>query len=369
MYPLISTLRSITESKGLDALILSAPDNIEYFTGIPSINDTPVLLVYHRRHDSTSLYVPLLEYQRYRDSVSQQVDVYAVSKTFKPPGIPVIDLDWGEIASKYKDLERVGGDTSHASSLRDTLKAVLGERLIDVSNDVWRVRMVKSDKEISLIEEATKITLKGILAIYSEMHDSVTESALAGVFEKTVREHGIEKLAFDPIVAFKPNNSYPHALPGRRALGKKDLVLIDVGVKAGGRCSDVTRLIVWGKFARDERKSVEAVVEALETAVDAIEPGIKAGEVYEVAARVLDKYGLLNNFIHGLGHGIGVSVHEPPYLRPHSDISLEPGMVFTVEPGVYFAGRYGVRVEDVVVVTKKGVRILSKKLSGVLRSL
>lgn len=369
VYQLISALRNITENRGLDALVLSAPDNIEYFTDVPSIGDTPVLLIYHRHHDSTSLYVPLLEYQRYRDFVPQHIDVYAVSKTLKPPGIPVIDLDWGEIAAKYKGLEKIGGDVSHISPLRDTLKTVLGERLIDISEDVWRVRMVKSDRELSLIEKATTITLRGILAVYSEIHDGITESALAGVFEKTVRGHGVERLAFDPIVAFKPNNSYPHALPGKRVLRKKDLVLIDVGVKIGGRCSDITRMIVWGGVARDERKSIEAVIEALETAIDTIKPGIKAGEVYEAAARVLDKHGLLNNFIHGLGHGIGVSVHEPPYLRPHSNTPLEPGMVFTVEPGVYFAGKYGVRVEDVVVVTKKGARILSKKFSNVLKSL
>lgn len=366
---MIEALRTIAENKGLDALVLSAPDNIEYFTGVSTIGDATLLMIYDKRHDTTSLYVPLLEYQRYRDAVPHHVNVYAVSKTLKPPHVPVVDLDWKDIIAKYKDIEKIGADVSHVSPLQRTMQAVLESKVVDISNDIWKVRMIKSNKELENIEKAARITLKGILAIYSELRDGVTETALTGVFEKTIRDHGVERLAFDPIIAFKPNNAYPHTLPGNRSLSGRDLVLVDVGVKVGGRCSDITRMILWGRPSKEERRSIEAVVEALETAIDAVKPGIKAGEVYETAVKVLESYGLRERFIHGLGHGIGVLVHEPPYLRQQSNTILEPGMVFTIEPGVYFPGEYGVRVEEVVLVTKKGARVFSRRLEKVLQAL
>ena len=366
---MISTLRDIAESRGLDAVLISAPDNIEYFTGIPSIGDSPIILAYDKARGGFSIYVPLLEYYRYRDLAPEHVEVYAVSKTLKPPGIPLIDMDWRDIIAGFRARGKIGADASHVSPLADTLKAALGERLVDISNDIWKLRMVKSNAELNFIKGAISVTLKAILAVYSELREGVTESTLAGVFEKAAREHGAERLAFEPIIAFKPNNSYPHTLPGRKALGKRDLVLIDVGVKVGGRCSDITRMIAWGRVASSERNAIEAVIQALEAAVDAIRPGAKAGEVHEAASKVLEKHGLLHNLVHGLGHGIGVSVHEPPYLRPHNDVTLEPGMVITVEPGVYFPGKCGVRVEEVVLVTKRGARVLSEKLEEVLRPL
>ncbi|MEM1611841.1 MAG: Xaa-Pro peptidase family protein [Desulfurococcaceae archaeon] len=366
---MIEALRDIAESRGLDVLVLSAPDNIEYFTGVPTIGDAVLLMIYDKRQGTASLYVPLLEYQRYRDMVPPHVDVYAVSRTLKPPHIPIADLDWKDIIARYRNVEKIGADISHVSPLQGTVQATLEGKVIDVSNDIWKVRMIKSNRELESIKEATKVTLKGILAIYSELREGVTETALTGVFEKTIRDHGVERAAFDPIIAFKPNNAYPHTLPGNRGLSSRDLVLVDVGVKVGGRCSDVTRMILWGRPSREERRGIEAVVEALETAIDAIKPGIRAGEVYETAVKVLENYGLREKFIHGLGHGIGIVVHEPPYLRRQSDTVLEPGMVFTVEPGVYFPGKYGIRVEEVVLVTKKGAHVLSKRLEKVLQSL
>jgi len=117
---------------------------------------------------------------------------------------------------------------------------------------------------------------------------------------------------------------------------------------------------------REERKVLEAVNEAIENAIDKFQPGMKASELDAIARETLAKHGYDKYFIHGLGHGIGIDVHEKPYLNPVSDTRLEPGMVFTIEPGVYFSGRFGVRIEEDVVVTKKGLRILSRSLPRIL---
>lgn len=365
---MIDILRTISENKNLDALLITAPDNIEYLINASTVADATLLLTYNRKADQATLYVPLLEYYRYRHYTPQSISVYALSRTLKPEDILVIEKDWKDIISEYKDYDKIGVDISHISPLQRTIQSVLGEKIVDVSNELWKTRMIKTTSELEAIIEATRITIKGILAVYSETRDNVTEATLAGIFEKTVRDHGVEKMAFDPIIAFKPNNAYPHTLPGNRPLTKRDLVLIDVGVKYKGRCSDITRMIIHGRPLRDEKKSIEAVSEAVNTAIDSIQPGVKAGEIFEKATKTLEKYGLRNRFIHGLGHGIGILVHEPPYLRQGSDTILEPGMVFTIEPGVYFPGKYGIRIEELVVVTKKGVKIISRRLESVLKS-
>lgn len=366
---MLKKLRAIAEEAGVNVLILSAPDNIEYFTGVPGAGDGIALLIYEARADLVTLYVPLLEYHRYRDLLPQSVNVYAVSKTMKPGDIPVVELDWGEIISKHIEAGKNGVDLSHSSPIYRTVQNATGGKAIDISEYVWKTRMIKSSEELESISEAVKITARGILAVYAGLHEGATETSLTGLFEKTVRENGVEKLAFDPIIAFKPNNAYPHALPGKRVLGNRDLVLIDVGVKVSGRCSDVTRIITWRRPNIEEKNSIEAVVEALDAAVDALKPGLKASEAYEASVKALDRRGLKDKFIHGLGHGVGVVVHEPPYLRAGSNTILEPGMVVTVEPGVYFPGKYGVRIEELVVITKKGRRVLSRNIERVLQAL
>lgn len=369
MNYLLDKLRVIAEETGVNVLIISAPDNIEYFTGVPSIGDGVALLIYDAKADATSLYVPLLEYHRYRDILPQTVNVYAVSKAIKSTDVPVVELDWGEIIGKYKELGKIGADLSHQSPIYKTIYNAIGGGAIDISDYIWKMRMIKSNDEIESISEAVKVTLRGILAVYAGLHEGVTEASLTGLFEKTVRENGVEKLAFDPIIVFKPNNAYPHALPSKKVLGSRDLVLVDVGVKVNGRCSDVTRMITWKRPTREEKASIEAVIEALDVAIDTLKPGVKASEAYEASVKVLERYGLKDKFIHGLGHGVGIIVHEPPYLRAGNNTVLEPGMVVTVEPGVYFPGKYGVRVEELVVITKKGCKVLSRGVDKVLHAL
>lgn len=366
----LSKLQELSETLGIDVVVIQAPDNIEYFTGVPSIGDLSALLIYKRRDNLVELYVPLLEYYRYRASLPEHVSVYGVSRALKPSDAQVVSLDWKDIVLKATEgYEKVGADTSHSGSLQATVINVLGSRAVGISDKIWDLRSVKSDAEIAAIEKAAKVTLKGILAIIPELREGVSESELAGVFESTVRKHGVDELAFNPIVAFKPNNAFPHTLPGSRKLGSNDLVLIDVGVKMERRCSDITRMIVWGRPSSEEKRALEALVEAVNAALDYIKPGIKAGEVYEAAARVLEKYGFKERFIHGLGHGIGIVVHEPPYLRQGSEKVLVENMVLTIEPGVYIPGSFGVRVEEDVVVTKSGARVLSKGVELILEVL
>jgi Xaa-Pro dipeptidase len=366
----IDRLVKLAEHKDLDAIILSGVDNVEYFLDVTAAADSPMLLTYMRRDNTVSLYVPLLEYYRYRSLLPEYVSIYALSKTQKAPDIPTLAVDWKDVVSSViSKCDRVGADLSHTSPLQALLVEALTGKAVNISSDIWNIRSIKTEKEIAAIREAVHITTAGVLSVQASIVDGVTESYLAGVFEHTTRSRGVEKMAFDPIVAFKPNNAFPHVLPSNRSIGRKDLVLVDVGVKYRGRCSDITRMIIRGRPSKEEKRSLQAVVEALETAIDTITPGIRAKDVYEAACKILDKWGLRERFIHGLGHGVGVVVHEPPYLRADNTSVLEPNMVITVEPGVYFNGQYGVRVEEVVVVSKRKARVLSENLDRALEAI
>ena len=354
----------LLDEKEIDALLVTQPFNVSYYTGIRMIADSIMVLVVDK--GGASLYVPLLEYYRVRDA-AEGIDVYAVSKKIKPGDVRVAARGVGDIiddaAGKYR---RIGVDLDESPLLPLILKK-LGDRLVDVSMSIWRQRMIKDDWEIDVIKRAVEATYKGIMATAYSLSPDVSETMVAGFFEMRARMEGAEEMAFPPLTLFKPGNSYPHNLPSpRNRLGDKNLVLIDVGVYIDGYCSDITRMVTWGGVGEDEKKALETLVEAIDNVIDNAEPGMSAEEIDGLARSVVEKHGYGDRFIHGLGHGIGLYVHEKPRLGPGSTETIEPGMVFTVEPGIYLPGRFGVRIEEDVVMTKKGLRVLSSMIPRII---
>lgn len=362
----INKLLDLVEENRLSDLIISSPENIEYFLGIETIADSPVML--HVSSDKQiTVYVPVLEYYRFNNSLmNKNVKVYGVSRKIILEDAEIITKSWKEIISEIINRgKRIGIDKTYPSPLSRYLYSYSNEKIIDVSEKISRYRMIKEDWEIDAISRAIEITGKAIYDIVDSLTENISETEVAGLFEYSVRREGIKRYAFEPLTLFKPGNSYPHNLPSNTKLGKNNLILIDIGVKYLGRCSDITRMVVWGSISRDEKKVIEIVEEAIYRAIDTIQPGVKASEVDKASRSYIEEKGYGNKFIHGLGHGLGVVVHEPPYIRKDNDTVLEPGMIFTVEPGIYIAGKYGVRIEEDVLVTKDGVRILSANIERV----
>jgi Xaa-Pro aminopeptidase len=188
----------------------------------------------------------------------------------------------------------------------------------------------------------------------------MTEQEAAWNLEKTLREAGAEALSFPVIVAGGPNSAMPHAVPGNRALMAGEPILFDWGVRLNGYCSDISRTLVMGKPDDTFQKVFQTVREAQEMAVAAVKPGIDARSVDAVARSHIEKMGFKDRFGHGLGHGVGLAIHEKPRLSPLSDDVLKPGMICTVEPGIYLPGWGGVRLENMIVVTADGAEVLNK---------
>ncbi len=206
---------------------------------------------------------------------------------------------------------------------------------------VERMRVIKSREEIDLIREAHGIALEAYEEVVPEIDEDSTEISIAGRIYESIMSRGAMP-AFDPIVAFGESSAFPHYATGKRRLGRSSVVMIDMGAKVEGYCSDITRMLLLDGGPAEG--TLEVVRSAIEEASAVLEPGVALSEVDRAARRALGEESPY--FIHGLGHGLGLGVHEMPVIVPHSDEELEDGMVFTVEPGLYYQGRYGVRWEE-----------------------
>ncbi len=215
------------------------------------------------------------------------------------------------------------------------------------------MRMVKSTEEIAIISRACKLAGEAYLDVSSELEGNPTELEVAARIHSAMAARGAT-CAFEPIVAFGARSAFPHSTPGRKRLSSSSPVMVDMGARVEGYCSDITRTVV--RAPGPAERTLEVVRSTLRDVVDHLEPGMPVSQADLLARRFMGRYAAF--FTHRLGHGIGLDVHEPPSLCPSSQEVLRDGMVFTVEPGLYYPNRYGVRWEEDVVCWKGRFRIL-----------
>lgn len=240
--------------------------------------------------------------------------------------------------------------------IKESMPQVL---LINREGLVEEQRMIKDDGEIVKIRKAGQIAADVFSALQSYIQDGLTEIEIADRIELLLKEKGSRENAFTTIVAAGENAAKPHGLPSERPLRNGDLVVMDYGAVVEGYRSDITRTVAIGDIDREFERIYNIVKDAQLRALEAIKPGITGKEVDKVARDYISDYGYGEYFGHGLGHGVGLNIHENPRLSPQSEVALEEGMVVTVEPGIYIPGRTGVRIEDLVLVTRDGCEILT----------
>lgn len=364
--PKLDKLVSLLQSKNLDAAIIGYEGNIRYYAGTGVSGAT--LLV--SKDGYAKLLVPLLEYHKTLSELTlKEVEVAAYYR-YPVPGVEVAGAVRRPLKDALKEeLERlrpakIGVDKGYLTmQLYEAVSAaVKGYEVADLTRDVSRMRSVKESDELRAIERALAAAEKALSETLRSIREGVTEAELAGLAELEMRRLGCEGPAFPTIVAVGSNAAYPHATPSGNRVKRGDAVLIDLGCRLAGYCSDLTRTLVYLEREGTPARALEAVYEALMAGVETIAPGVSCSDPDTAARRVLEKEGLSRYFVHSLGHGIGIDVHEEPRLsqEPGEGCTLEPGMVVTVEPGVYVPGLFGVRIEDMVVVTKKSKRVLTR---------
>ncbi len=224
---------------------------------------------------------------------------------------------------------------------------------------VEHLRMVKDEDELTLIVEAALIGCRLFDQILGHIRPGLAEFEVAAELEHQARLLGVEGMSFDTIVASGRRSALPHGRATAARLPRKGFLTLDFGIIHKGYCSDMTRTVHLGKPSARERSAYQAVLDAQMAAVSAVSAGVSCGEVDEAARGVLRRAGLADAFTHSTGHGVGLEIHEPPRIGAGQTTHLLPGMVVTIEPGVYLPDQFGIRIEDMVAVTRNGGQVLT----------
>lgn len=228
-----------------------------------------------------------------------------------------------------------------------------------LSDLIEGLRSIKTPEEIACMRQAQKYTDDGFTHILNFIRPGRTEREVALELEFYMRKAGSEGAAFSFIVVSGANSSLPHGVPGDKVIEKGDFVTMDYGGICGGYLSDMTRTVAVGSASQEQKQVYDTVLRAQKASLDMIHAGITGKEVDAAARTLIDNAGYAGCFGHGLGHSVGLEIHESPACNASSSAVLQPGMIMTVEPGIYLEGKFGVRIEDMVVVTEKGCENLT----------
>ena len=220
--------------------------------------------------------------------------------------------------------------------------------------------MIKDAGEIALIKKSASLSDRVLKKVIKELKPGVTEKETAAKIHYLIESGGAESFSFPCIVAFGSNSALPHHSPGKTKLKKNDIALIDMGSRFDGYCSDITRTTLLGNVPSKAKEIYRIVKEAQAAALGSIRPGIHCSEIDGIARKIIADAGYGEFFNHNLGHSLGLVVHERPSFAVNDNTVLKPGMLMTVEPGIYIDGLGGVRIEDLILVTEKGHKMISR---------
>ncbi len=344
----VRTLQMRLKQMSASALLVTNPCDIRYLTGF--IGDDSWALIPVR---GTKVYI--LSDFRFEEQIQNEAPHAKVIMRRKGLADELAQL------ADSLHLKKIAIQPDYTTlTQRKTLVKHLGAKRLRVADDgLLLQRAVKDTGEVKAIRKALSIQQQAFRETCDFIKPGQSEYEVAAYLEYRMRALGADGVSFPSIVAADANASLPHAVPGKKRIKAGGIVLIDWGAKWGGYCSDLTRVIALGKMKPKMREIYQVVLDAQVAAIDAISPGKHLSDIDAVARRVIEKAGYGERFGHSLGHGIGLDIHEQPVLAGKAKGILEPGHVVTVEPGIYLPGVGGVRIEDDVLVTPRGHKVLS----------
>jgi Xaa-Pro aminopeptidase len=351
----LASTRKAMRTNRLDGMIVTGLANVRFLCGYSGSSG----LLWITRHAS----VFFTDF-RYQEQAKREVK--ASQKVIIQKSL----LDDLLATPSVAKARRIGYESGHllCSQLDRLSKGIPAKRLVPTSGLMESARLVKDVGELHKIAKAASIADRAFSAIQKFIKPGVSERAVANQLDYYLKRFGADKPSFDSIVASGPNSALPHAQPGERRFRRGDFLVLDFGARHQGYCSDMTRTVCIGKPTDRHLEIYRLVHRSQAQGLRAVRPGVRGREADGAARAVIEGAGYGKYFGHGLGHGVGLEVHEGPRLGKTSEDVLRPGHVVTVEPGVYLPGWGGVRIEDLVAVTERGCRVLSgstKKLISI----
>lgn len=346
----IARLRKQLKERGLDAFVVLNRTNTRYLTGFAGSYSVTIVDGNSARFITDSRYAEIAE--------------GALDKGFQILCRPTKDVAaYFEDIYKKSGYRKIGFEESITVAEFDALGKLTKKaksKLERAEAAILDMRAVKDETELAIIKKAVALADRMMANAQASIKAGMSELELSKIIRRSSEDLGGEGQSFDNIVASGPNASKPHHRGSTRKMKAGDMVTIDLGGVVGGYCSDLTRTPALGKITQKFEAIYNACLEANMAAIKGIRPGMTGEEADQFAREVIEKAGYGKFFGHGLGHGVGLEIHEGPRLAPESKAKLVPGMIVTIEPGIYVPGFGGVRIEDYCLITDKGVKVLSK---------
>jgi len=355
-------LRSMLRRHRLDGLLITHLPNIRYLSGFTGSSAVLVIT------ESKSVF---FTDGRYSAQAQAEVQGAKLVISRKAPILTAADWPAKNRSRLGKSRIKIGIEGDHLSvAARTRLLKTLSSKFLlrEAQPVIERARMIKDAEEIELIRRAVRLAASLFDRILESIRPGARETEVAAELEYAARKAGAEEMSFPTIIASGERSSLPHGRASQAVIPPQAFVVCDFGVILAGYCSDTTRTVYVGKPTAEARKFYQAARNAQQAAIEAVRPGVSAGEVDQAARKLLRREGLSKYFAHSTGHGVGLEIHEAPRLAAGQGEILRPGMVITIEPGIYIPGKWGVRIEDMVVVTERGCEVLtapSKELIAV----
>jgi len=348
----LQTLRTYMEEHQLDAVLVTLPKHVYYLTGFLSEPHERFLGLLIPRDGEATLVVPALDLEAAEKASS--VKKIATHKDTDNP----YEIVKGILPAQVK---RVGLEKDHLTVNRyEALSSVIGaEQYVDMELPLREMRLIKTPEEIVRIKHAVALVEKVLAEGLKKVKAGVTEAEMVAELEFLMKRLGANGPSFDTMVLAGENSAMPHGHPGERVIREGDLLLFDLGVVADGYVSDITRTFAVGEINEKQKEIYNTVLAGNLAAIEATRPGITLASLDKVARDVITEKGYGEYFMHRLGHGMGMDIHEYPSIHGANHDTVRAGMVFTIEPGIYLPGVGGVRIEDDVFVTENGCEVLT----------
>lgn len=343
----LAALRGKLQEQQLEALVVTHGANRLYLSGFTGTSGVLVI---------TQEKAILITDFRYTEQAKEEAPLFTIIETKGKISETLAQvLDEAESG-------RVGFEAGNLTvkQFTDWQKAMPNLHWEATEGLVEGLRQTKDEKEVAAIQQALSISEATLMDLLPRLKPGLTEMEVATDLEFGMRRRGGVRASFETIVASGPRGAYPHGTATSRVIGRDEFVTLDFGTVYRNYCSDLTRTIFLGSPTPEHRKVYQVVLEAQEKAIAAVRPGVTGAELDQVARRHIEEAGYGQYFGHGLGHGVGLEIHEGPRVGPNSQDVLQPGMVITVEPGIYIPGWGGVRIEDMVLVTDRGGEVLTR---------